>query len=123
MARILIVEDHDGVAGVLSEVLADEGHEVACAAATGDALIAAADTAPDLVLMDILLNDGFGGVVCALALRGLGIAAPILVVTGGLAKVNPKLYAAAGFAEQLQKPFMPDDLLAAVERQLGGPTD
>jgi PAS domain S-box-containing protein len=70
MARILIVEDESVAAWYLQEALENFGHQVVASAISGEeALEFAADTQPDLVLMDIRLQGGIDGIAAAEQMR------------------------------------------------------
>ena len=117
MANILLVEDNDDVAALYVDVLEREGHKVHRAAAAYGALLRAVRVNYDLVIMDLLLQ-GANGAVATFALRGLGLKAPILVVTGGAMPIDRELVERAGFAGVLLKPVKIDELVAEVNRQL-----
>jgi CheY-like chemotaxis protein len=56
-ARVLLVEDHDGLAEVTREFLQSEGFEVRLALSGREALAAATAFQPDIVLCDLHLSD------------------------------------------------------------------
>lgn len=69
--RILVVEDEALIAMVLTEILAEGGHEVVGPAATVEqALALCEDAPPQLALLDITLQGGGNGVDVARALFG-----------------------------------------------------
>ncbi len=69
-ARILIVEDEGIVARDLQERLLSWGYKVAGIASSGEeALRAAAERCPDLILMDVRLPGGVDGIKAAQAMR------------------------------------------------------
>ena len=81
MKRILIVEDEAITALDLKYSLEDLGYEVIDIADTGQAAIdIAAETIPDLVLMDIKLKGDMGGIEAASIISKLQI--PIVYLTG-----------------------------------------
>jgi signal transduction histidine kinase len=63
-SRILIVDDDAGVRGVLKELLILEGYQLAVAENGPEALEKAADLAPDLILLDVMMPDMDGFEVC-----------------------------------------------------------
>ncbi len=68
--RILVVEDEAIIAKEIEHALRSFGYEVAGIVARGeDALVAARDMAPDLVLMDIMLAGDMDGTAAATAIR------------------------------------------------------
>ncbi len=119
MSKILIVEDDRELATLYEERLLEDGHQIDHAADAYEAIQQAlsTETLPDLVIMDLALQ-GPNGIVTGLALRGLGYAGPIIVVTGALLPVDQKLYDLVGFTGRLLKPMKLADLVAEIDRQL-----
>lgn len=106
--RILLVDDDAMISALLAELLAECGHDVCGAAATEmEAIAAAAQHAPDLMIVDAQLRGGSG----VLAMQAILLHAdmPHIFMTGGLRQSIP-----AG-AVVLQKPFGKASLLAAIE--------
>ena len=64
MARILVIEDEDDMRRVLDYNLRQAGHEVLEAATGQEGLGVARTSAPDLVLLDVMLPDIPGTEVC-----------------------------------------------------------
>src|SRR5438477_46984 len=60
MAQILVVDDEVGIRELLSEILEDEGHQVALAESAADARRVRERARPDLVLLDIWMPDTDG---------------------------------------------------------------
>jgi len=108
IARILLVEDEPLVAFDTEHFLGSEGFEVvATVDSIADALaVIAADSAIDLVLVDVALADG-SGVEVAQAAHARGMR--VLFVTGNCPGEARRL--AAGC---LAKPYPQRDLLAAI---------
>ena len=108
--RVLVVEDDEAIADVLRRTLRQEGHEVRSSADGADALHAADEFVPDLVVLDLGLP-GLDGVEVCRRLRAESDV-PILILTargdlddrvGGLD---------AGADDYLVKPFERQELLA-----------
>lgn len=137
MARILVVEDDDGVAAYLVDMLVElAGYEVDRAATADGAVervkgsLSLGGSPYDLVLMDMLLQGrrregdepttkpSANGAVTTLALRALGYHGPVVVITGNLASIDKEIEAAAGFAGRLLKPALPRDVLPEVARHI-----
>ena len=83
--RVLIVED-DAVSATLHKaMLESEGHEVvAVARSERDAMTVVESLMPDVVLMDIYLEDGISGVHAAKKIYS-SYALPVIFITGGTA--------------------------------------
>lgn len=81
--RAYIVEDDSPTAFVLQEELEMLHFEVVgCAESYEPALQACKTEPPDLILMDVFIEDSRTGVDLARALRAEGIGCPIIFVTG-----------------------------------------
>jgi CheY-like chemotaxis protein len=116
--RILIVEDDYMVALSNEWALTDAGFEVVATVASGEeALVAAKQAQPDLVLMDIRLGGQMDGIDAALALRSQGISCIF-----ASANSDPGTVARSEAAQPLgwiRKPFTDVALVAAVRRAMG----
>jgi two-component system cell cycle sensor histidine kinase/response regulator CckA len=115
VAKILIVEDEWLVAQGISENLQDLGYEVAGMASSGEeALRLAAESQPDLVVMDILLQGDMDGIDAAEHLRRR-FHLPVVFLT---AYADPQTLARAKVAEPygyILKPFEVRELHSAME--------
>ncbi len=116
--RILIVEDDYMVALSNEWALTDAGFEIVAVVASGEeALVAAKQARPDLVLMDIRLAGHMDGIEAALALRSQGI--PCIFAS---ANSDPGTVARSEAAEPLgwiRKPFTDVALVAAIRKAMG----
>jgi len=116
MARIVLFEDEAALRLLLAEVLEEAGHEVVSAgdgAASRDAgLMAAAD-----VLITDLMMPGCDGLEVIANARAANPALRIIAMSGGGRTVTTDFLPMAqelGADRILHKPFLPDDLAAAV---------
>lgn len=118
-ARVLIVEDEDVVARALARILSDAGHDVVGRAQSGSAAIELARREkPDLVLLDIRLQDAIDGIRVAEEVK-----APLLFVSG---RSDDQTLAAArrlGARGFVVKPFSPRQVVAAVQVALATPPE
>ena len=116
-ARVLIVEDDDGLRGVLARYLRHQGFVVTEAASAEAADRAIRDgLRPALVVLDINLPGDNGWDL----LRGPSIVAagnPPIVIASAL-PVSPKRLAEFGIAGYLPKPFPIETLVDTVQRAL-----
>ena len=113
-ARILVVEDDDALRETLTEVMADEGHEVRAAVHGADALQALASWTPDVIVLDLMMP-----VMDAYEFRAHqrqtpgGPNARILVLSA--ARDVPDAAARLEADAWLTKPFALADVIAAVD--------
>lgn len=81
-ARLLIVDDHPLAREGLRSILTTAGFEIVAEAHDGQQAIELAQALnPDLILMDIRLGAGRDGLETAAALRALGVASKIMMLT------------------------------------------
>ncbi|HEV8433623.1 MAG TPA: ATP-binding protein [Thermoanaerobaculia bacterium] len=115
-ARLLLIEDEEGILAGLEMQLADAGYVVQTAQSGPEALANIRDV-PAVVLMDLGMP-GMGAVELIDALRTLVPGLPIVAMTG---YVDPEVHDAvreAGVTRILQKPFATNELLAAIDATL-----
>ena len=120
--RILIVDDHEDSAEMLSMLLGGKGHTTRMALDGATALDVAAAFLPHVGLLDLSLP-GMSGYELAERLRAMpGLTQIHLVaVTGHGGEVHRAKTRAAGFHQHLLKPVdlqMVDDVLASVRQAL-----
>jgi CheY-like chemotaxis protein len=112
--RVLLVEDDAVIGGLLAELLRVHGHSVCATAQTeAEAVAAAAQHAPDLILMDVMLKQGDG--VSAMRRIAQTREVPHVFMTGAGRRDLPE------GAVILQKPFCEADLLRALEQATAVP--
>ena len=107
---VLVVDDHDDAAESLATLLVMQGHRVRVAHTGPEALVAARERRPDVVLLDIGLP-GMDGYAVARALRGLpGGDACLVVALTGRSDVQGEVSTSGGFDQHLLKPIDPATL-------------
>src|SRR5919106_2596610 len=114
--RVLVVEDDAEIADVLRRMLRQEGHEVRSAADGLEALEAAEEFIPDLVVLDLGLPRLDGVEVCR-RLRNESDA-PILILTDRTEVEDRVGGLDSGADRYLVKPFERRELLARVRALL-----
>ncbi len=120
--KILYVEDEADIRAVAQIALETVGGFSLCQCASGEeALQRAAECAPDLLLLDVMMP-GMDGPTTLLRLRGLPATAqtPAIFMT---AKVQPSEIAhfkSLGALDVIAKPFDPMALADQVRRIMGG---
>jgi two-component system, OmpR family, alkaline phosphatase synthesis response regulator PhoP len=117
--KVLIVDDEPNIVMSLEFLMRKQGYEVRVATDGEQALEAAAEFAPDLVLLDVMLPRRSGYEVCQ-RLRAESREVKIVMLTAkGRAVEETKGYA-LGADAYVTKPFSTRDLVDRVERLLGG---
>lgn len=103
-ARILVVDDDDGVTSVVKRALERDGYDVATASSGDEALRLVPDYRPDALVLDILMP-GTDGVTLAKRLRAERPDTGILMVTAKDAAADQITGLDAGADDYLVKPF------------------
>jgi len=122
MARILLIEDDDDLRTVIAQAISAAGHEVLQAADGRQGLDIFHAAKFDLVLTDLVMP-GKEGVETIIELRRENPTLKIIAMSGGMPRSNFYLDLAAHLGAQrtLAKPFMPTELLKAIEELLASP--
>ncbi|MBX3701872.1 MAG: phosphate regulon transcriptional regulator PhoB [Dokdonella sp.] len=117
--RILIVEDEASIRDMLAFALRKAGMEAIQAGDAQQALVALADHAPDLILLDWMLP-GTTGLELARRLRGDGRTAtvPIIMLTARGEEVDRVAGLEAGVDDYVVKPFSARELVARIRAVL-----
>ena len=111
---ILIVEDEPALLRGLKDNFEFEGYRVVTAADGEKALHSAEKSAPDLILLDIMLPKVNGYEVCRL-LRKHGVDVPIIMLTAKGQESDIVLGLKLGADDYVTKPFSIKELLARAE--------
>ena len=122
--RILVVEDNPLNLKLVRDVLSFADYDVVEAQSGEEALRAAKDTPPDLVLMDLQLP-GIDGTETLHRLRQdtLGPDVPVVAVTAFAMAEDKERAAQAGFDGYIEKPISVRALPGQIEAFLGGQAD
>src|SRR5207253_5001451 len=115
-ASILVVEDDPAVAHSLIDALEFADYRVWHAVDGHDARGQLERARPDLILLDLMLPDVDGLVLCSL-LKAIADV-PIVVCSASSRRSDPVLSLKLGADDFVRKPFEVDDLLARVEAVL-----
>jgi DNA-binding response OmpR family regulator len=115
-AAILVVEDDPATARTLVEALELSDYRVWHAADGREARGYFDRLRPDLILLDLMLPDIDGLVLCSL-LKGMA-EVPIIICSATARRSDPVLALKLGADDFVRKPFEVDDLLARIEAVL-----
>jgi CheY-like chemotaxis protein len=115
--RVLIADDDRDGALTLSTLLEIEGHEVRAVHGGQEALDAAREFRPDVVLLDIGMPK-ITGYEAARRLRlRYGNDCPVLIAITGWKQASDKILASlAGFDHHVAKPYEPAQLIALLSK-------
>src|SRR5918996_2395132 len=116
-ARVLVVEDDEAIADVLRRSLRAEGHEVKSAGDGAEALTAAEQFTPDLVVLDLGLPR-LDGIEVLRRLRADDSDVPVLILTARTETEDRVEGLDTGADDYLPKPFERDELLARIRALL-----
>lgn len=121
MAKILIVDDDPDVVDASRLLLESKGHQVSGAFSRDEGLQAIKNGKPDLLILDVMMDQPDDGLVMAQELRRGGFTAPILMLTS-IGKVTGMQY---GKDEELvpvddfvEKPVEPAVLINKIDALL-----
>lgn len=119
MARILVIEDEQGLQKVLDYNLRQAGHEVIFSLSGGEGLKLARELLPDLVLLDRVLPDVSGTDVCrALKKASVTRDIPVIFVSAKGDELDRIIGFELGAADYVVKPFSVRELTLRVSAVL-----
>jgi DNA-binding response OmpR family regulator len=125
MAKILIVDDDPDITFATELFLKRAQHEVRTAANRAGGMQVIDEWSPDLIILDVMMEQPDDGIAMAQELRRQGCGTPILMLTS-VAKVTGFAY---GQDDEMvpvnaffEKPIEPEALVAKVSELLTGET-
>lgn len=110
MTRVLVIDDEPQILRALRINLSVRGYEVTTAATGAEALRAAADHKPDVVILDLGLPD-ISGIEVLAGLRGW-LTVPVIVLSARTDSSDKVEALDAGADDYVTKPFGMDEFLA-----------
>jgi two-component system OmpR family response regulator len=121
-AKVLVVDDEASICALLSATLRLTGFEVRVASGGREALVAAAEYAPDLVVLDVMMPD-LDGFEVAQRLRASGQPVPVLFLTARDSVEDRISGLTVGADDYVAKPFSLEEVVlrirAILRRSLG----
>ena len=123
-ATILVVEDEEAIQDLVTTALRFRGYRVETAATGRDALRAADNASPDLIVLDVNLPDLDGFEVCR-RLRAGGRQVPVVFLTARDDPADLRAGFTRGGDDYVTKPFSLEELLLRIEavlRRTRGPS-
>jgi adenylate cyclase len=117
--NVLVVDDVPTNVTLLANALGHQGYDVKTATNGKNAIAAAQDAIPDVVLLDIMMPDLDGYSVCEqLKTHPLTRDVPVIFVSAVYDAASKVKAFKAGGADYITKPFQIEEVLARVEHQL-----
>ncbi|HDP68851.1 MAG TPA: response regulator [Candidatus Marinimicrobia bacterium] len=122
MAKILIVDDDTDFVSAVELILTSSGYETVVAASRQEGMKKFESEKPDLILLDVMMDEPDDGFVMAQSLKKKSKETPILMltsvgqVTGMDFDKDSEMVPVDDFE---QKPIMPKQLLKKIKQLLG----
>lgn len=116
MAKIAIIDDDPDIIEATTVLLESKGYNVVSAGNVEDALKLVQDEKPDLIILDVIMEESDDGFYLASKFRKLGIQTPIIMLTS-IAKATGYNFGTEGqipIQDFLEKPVPPTELLNKV---------
>lgn len=116
MARILIVDDEQAIAELMSDVLVDEGFDTVIKNDGFSAIETVSKESFDLVLLDIMMPN-LSGIETCNKIRDI-VSCPIVFVTAKNQTLDKLLGFEIGADDYITKPFVIEELVARVKAHI-----
>jgi DNA-binding response OmpR family regulator len=120
MAKIAVIDDDPDIIEASNLVLTSKGYEVISATNPEDGYILVKEQKPDLIILDVMMNEPDDGFFLAQKLRREKIDIPIIMYTS-VSKALGLEFAAGEMVpvdDFVEKPISPDTLVDKVEKLL-----
>jgi phosphate regulon transcriptional regulator PhoB len=115
-AKIVVIEDEDDILEVIAYNLKREGYEVITSTSGEDGLDKIARSAPNLVVLDLMLPEIDGLEICRkLKSDPVTRSIPVIMVTAKGEESDVVLGLGVGADDYITKPFSPRELVARVK--------
>ncbi len=116
-AHVLVVDDDDYIRDLVGTALRYAGFATSVAVDGRAALAQAAETTPDLIVLDVMMP-GLDGLEVCRRLRAQGDSAPIIFLTARASSRDVLQGFARGGDDYITKPFVLDELVARINAVL-----
>src|SRR5690625_654811 len=113
-AHLLVVDDEENIRDLLAAALRFAGFTVTTARNGNEALTAAREVRPDLIVLDVMMPD-MDGFTVTRRLRGRGDEVPVLFLTARADSQDAVRGLGAGGDDYVTKPFSLDEVVARIE--------
>jgi CheY-like chemotaxis protein len=118
---ILCIDDDPDVLSVLQIILEAAGYRFAGASSAEEGLRVCKAMTPDLIIVDLMMEEVDAGTGFVKDVKLLGNSAPVYLLSSvGDNLISTIDYAALGFSGVFQKPVVKPHLLAVIKNKLAG---
>ena len=114
--KILVVDDEKNIVDILRYNLEKEGYDVICAYDGKEAIFQALKHKPDLILLDIMLPEYDGFIVCRKLRENMTV--PIIMLSAKGEELDKVIGLEMGADDYITKPFSARELIARVKSNL-----
>jgi two-component system, sensor histidine kinase and response regulator len=119
LVKILIIDDDDLLVEVITLMIREEGYQVIQASNGTEGVKIAQETFPDIIICDILMEQGDGYFVLAeLQKTPATSTIPFIFLTCKTSRLDVRLGMKLGASDYLTKPFTRLELLSTIDAQL-----
>src|SRR5947208_1484726 len=118
MSSVLIVDDEPNIRRMVGALLASEGYEVRDAADGATGVARAAETTPDVVLLDLMMPGELDGLGTLERLREAAPDVPVIMMSGRAGLSDAVKATKLGAFNFLEKPLSPEGVLLALASAL-----
>jgi len=125
MAKIAIIDDDPDILDASSLVLTSKGYVVITATNPDDGYKIVKENSPELIILDVMMNEPDDGFFLAQKFRKEKIKTPIIMYTS-ISKTTGMEFGKSDLVpvdEYVEKPISPDDLIEKVEKLLKRETE
>ncbi|MCG7533513.1 response regulator [Pseudoalteromonas sp. OOF1S-7] len=113
MQKVLIIEDEQKLATILGKYVTQAGYELHMVHDGADALAAVESFKPDIILLDLMLPNVDGIVICREVRRHSMV--PIIMTTAKVEEIDRLLGLEVGADDYVCKPYSPREVVARVK--------
>ena len=115
---ILCVDDDPDILESLKLILESDGYQVLTATTGEEGVVIYRQQQPDLIIVDLMMEEVDAGNIFVKELKAMGCACPIYMLTSMGDHYSASIdYAELGLSGVLQKPVSPETLLALIRSQ------
>src|SRR3954463_2102148 len=118
MSSVLIVDDEPNIRRMVGALLSSEGYEVRDAADGASAVARAAESVPDVVLLDLMMPGELDGLATLERLREAAPDVPVVMMSGKAGLSDAVKATKLGAFNFLEKPLSPEGVLLALASAL-----